>query len=199
MAPHPAEAKLSLIKRALTGEKVARLCREAGVSRKTFYSWLKIYKRSRANVVKIHLSDKRFKQKATISVLHPKERLLLVNKAIIKEASCAKLCRDFGISRKTLYKWLKTYNELGEQGLVDIRARGEEHPRTIPQEKKQKLLEFISQSPEYSVHKLYQELRGEIGHHGIQNILLRENLNTISKRRLWAEGFVYKPKEAAAP
>ncbi len=47
------------------------------------------------------------------------QRLQLVKSYIEKEASMTQLCKLFGVSRKTGYKWYKRYLEHGEEGLKD--------------------------------------------------------------------------------
>ena len=39
------------------------------------------------------------------------------------------LCREFGISRQTGYKWLKRYDEAGVAGLADQSRRPQHSPR----------------------------------------------------------------------
>src|SRR3972149_12268070 len=100
MRPFSAEAKLKLIIQVQKGEKVAKVCRKAGISRKTFYCWLKKYKSVKPNVVRFKLRDKRFKKIFSIRTLQKEERLLFINKALYKEAPISKLCQHAGISRK---------------------------------------------------------------------------------------------------
>src|SRR5215831_229119 len=45
-----------------------------------------------------------------------------------KEAPVAELCRQYGISRKTAYKWLRRFEEHGVVGLTD----GSRKPATSP-------------------------------------------------------------------
>src|SRR3989344_3811421 len=189
MRSFPVEAKLTLIKRVQSGEKGARICREAGISRKTFYSWLKKYKKSKPNVIRFKLADRRFKRIFSFKTLNQADKLLLINKVLAGHAPVSALCREFRLSRKTFYKWLKRYQELGEDGLSEARPAGERHHRAIPQENRQEVLDFVAKNPHYSVHRLAQELNF-IGHHGIQNLLAREDLNTLAKRQLFAQGYV---------
>src|SRR3990170_2856279 len=198
MRSFPVEAKLTLIKRVQSGEKVARICREAGVSRKTFYSWLKKYKEAKPNVVRFKLSDRRFKRIFSFKTLNQADKLLLINKVLAGHAPVSALCREFRLSRKTFYKWLRRYQELGENGLSEARPVGDAHHRAIPQENRQQVLDFVAQNPHYSVHRLAQELNF-IGHHGLQNLLAREGLNTLAKRQLFAQGYVAEPKVKVAP
>ena len=57
------------------------------------------------------------------------ERLDLVTLAGQPGANMAELCRRFGISRKTGYKWLKRFGETGSEGLVDRSRRPKVSPR----------------------------------------------------------------------
>jgi transposase-like protein len=45
------------------------------------------------------------------------ERLRFIAACGEEQLSMAELCRQWGISRKTGYKWLQRYNELGPSGL----------------------------------------------------------------------------------
>jgi putative transposase len=51
------------------------------------------------------------------------ERVLLVAEYVKGEQSMAALCREFGISRKTAYKWLARYTAEGPSGLDDRSVR----------------------------------------------------------------------------
>jgi len=48
------------------------------------------------------------------------QRLLLVNAYLQGETCMTALCKQYGISRKTAYKWVQRYNEQGESGLRDL-------------------------------------------------------------------------------
>jgi len=48
-------------------------------------------------------------------------RAEFIHLAELENANLSELCRRFGISRKTGYKWLKRYRAEGESGLADIR------------------------------------------------------------------------------
>ncbi|HXU33213.1 MAG TPA: helix-turn-helix domain-containing protein, partial [Thermoanaerobaculia bacterium] len=41
------------------------------------------------------------------------QRIQFVVRALEEEVNRSELCREFGISRKTGYKWLKRYGEVG--------------------------------------------------------------------------------------
>lgn len=61
------------------------------------------------------------------------ERLNFVVMARTGTVSFSVLCHDFGISRKTGYKWLRRFEESGPQGLLDRRRTPHQHPATLHQ------------------------------------------------------------------
>jgi transposase len=56
------------------------------------------------------------------------ERLKFIARLLDGE-KMAQLCREFGISRKTGYKILTRYNEIGLEGLTDRSSRASGAPR----------------------------------------------------------------------
>jgi len=56
-------------------------------------------------------------------------RTEFIHLAGLAEANISQLCRSFGISRKTGYKWLKRYRENGESGLADRSRRPLHSPK----------------------------------------------------------------------
>ena len=57
-----------------------------------------------------------------------KHRLAVLRHVEEVSGNVAATCRYYGISRPTFYKWLRQYEELGEEGLRDRSSR----PRTCP-------------------------------------------------------------------
>src|SRR5919109_3817952 len=57
-----------------------------------------------------------------------RHRLAVLRHAEEVTGNVAATCRYFGISRPTFYKWLRRYEELGEEGLRD----GSSRPRHCP-------------------------------------------------------------------
>jgi len=55
----------------------------------------------------------------------------LVLKALAREAPVAELCREYGVSRKTAYKWLRRFQEGGIDGLVDEARRPDHSPLEV--------------------------------------------------------------------
>src|SRR6185312_10459989 len=48
-----------------------------------------------------------------------------------REEPFAVLCRRFGVSRKTGYKWLERYEAAGVEGLIDRSRAPHDHPQAL--------------------------------------------------------------------
>jgi putative transposase len=59
------------------------------------------------------------------------ERMRFVISVVENEAAFADLCRRFGVSRKTGYKWLERYREEGVEGLKDRSRAPLHHPQAL--------------------------------------------------------------------
>jgi len=59
------------------------------------------------------------------------ERMRFVDAAVDNDDGFAALCRQFGVSRKTGYKWLARYEAEGVAGLADRSRAPQDHPQAI--------------------------------------------------------------------
>ena len=48
------------------------------------------------------------------------QRLQFLSSYQKEEMSATDLCHEYGISRPTAYKWIKRYDEVGPEGLLDL-------------------------------------------------------------------------------
>ena len=71
----------------------------------------------------------------------------------------SRLCEEFGISRKTGYKWLKRYREQGHAGLRDQSRRPHTSPRRSPPEVEQLVLSLRRKHPAWGGRKLHGHLK----------------------------------------
>ena len=62
------------------------------------------------------------------------ERMRFVMAVESEEEPFAAVCRRFGVSRKTGYKWLERYQDVGVEGLLDRSRAPRHHPHAIPEE-----------------------------------------------------------------
>src|SRR2546421_10690547 len=59
------------------------------------------------------------------------ERMHFVLALEREEEALAALCRRFGVSRKTGYKWLERYEVAGVEGLIDRSRAPHAHPQAV--------------------------------------------------------------------
>lgn len=81
-------------------------------------------------------------------------RTEFIHLAKIEKANISRLCRRFGISRKTGYKWLKRYREGGESGLADHSRRPHHSPRRSPEEIEKAVIGARQEHPAWGGRKI---------------------------------------------
>ena len=87
------------------------------------------------------------------------ERLDLVTLAAQPGANMAELCRRFGVSRKTGYKWLKRFAEVGSDGLVDRSRRPKVSPRRTVEAVEAAAVELRRANPVWGGRKIRRVLQ----------------------------------------
>ncbi|HSD94612.1 MAG TPA: helix-turn-helix domain-containing protein, partial [Syntrophales bacterium] len=60
------------------------------------------------------------------------ERIKFVAEHLRQESSLSELCRLYGISRPTAYKWLDQYALYGPAGLLERSRAPKQHPNQTP-------------------------------------------------------------------
>jgi transposase InsO family protein len=90
------------------------------------------------------------------------QRLEFVLLARQENANHSALCRRFGISRKTGYKWLARHRDEGDAGLVDRSRRPRHHPAQTPPELEAAVLAVRTAHPAWGGRKIkaWLERRG---------------------------------------
>ena len=68
----------------------------------------------------------------------------------------AALCRDFGISRKTGYKILTRYNQIGLEGLTDRSRRPYRHANQLPFQIEAQIVRLKQDKPSWGVRAFRQ-------------------------------------------
>jgi glycosyltransferase involved in cell wall biosynthesis/transposase-like protein len=256
----PSVDKIKLFKRVEAGEAVTDVCREAKISRFTYYKW---YKRWKLENCEKSLEDRRFNPekhwkkasqrrelaikevvsghpewsshkiadflghkglavsnhgvqgilerlglnilekrvsyqekervfvpKTKIENFTPEEKIKILSLHQENGEEISSICRKYGMSRYTFYKWLKRYQENPQnwqENLLSQKPKGEKHWRFLSFDKQQLVLSIVVEHPEFSVHKIYSLLKGQIGHHGIQHVFERNNLNLVNLRFAYAQ------------
>lgn len=94
---------------------------------------------------------------------HMSERTEFIEQAKREDVNISSLCRAFGISRKTGYKWLSRENEEGPFGLMDRSRRPHHSPCRTPAEMETQVLEIRKHHPAWGGRKIRKvlETQGE--------------------------------------
>lgn len=114
------------------------------------------------------------------------ERMKFITYYLEHEWPMASLCREFGISRKTGYKWVRRY--FGD-GLEDHSRAPRRHPQSVPEEVAQAVVAARVVHPTWGPKKLQVWLKRQDGSVGwpaastIGELLKREGLTVARRRR----------------
>ena len=87
------------------------------------------------------------------------ERVKFIAAYLEYDACFADLCRDFGVSRKTGYKWLRRYEADGAAALEDRRRAPHTHPNAIAEDIVEAILSLRRRHPRWGPRKLLVLLR----------------------------------------
>jgi putative transposase len=85
---------------------------------------------------------------------HVDERVLLVAEYVKGERSMAELCREFGVSRKTAYKWVARYTAEGPSGLDDRSRAPLTHPHRVDSVVVEAILAARRSHPHWGARKI---------------------------------------------
>lgn len=77
------------------------------------------------------------------------------------DGTVSALCRAFGISRKTGYKWLEREQLQGVAGLEDRSRRPRRSPRQTPEVMERLICELRAEHPAWGGRKLHHRLKGD--------------------------------------
>jgi transposase InsO family protein len=86
------------------------------------------------------------------------QRLQFLAEYQTKETTIIDLCRQFGISRPTAYKWIKRYEELGPEGLLELSRRPKSCSHAIPEEIENEVLAVRNRHPTWGPRKIRARL-----------------------------------------
>src|SRR5258707_8959566 len=89
------------------------------------------------------------------------ERMRFVMSVVGREEAFAGVCRRFGVSRKTGYKWLERYREAGVEGLLDRSRAPLHHAQAITEEIAERCLAVRGAHPSWGPGKGRAGLVGE--------------------------------------
>ena len=119
------------------------------------------------------------------------ERFRFIEEWNSEDWSMAELCRWFGVTRKTGYKWLERYEAAGWEGLLDLSRAPHEHPNAVTEETEEQVLGVRERHPLWGARKIHALLEREESQvvpavSTIGSILKSHGVTVARKRRLRA-------------
>jgi transposase InsO family protein len=106
------------------------------------------------------------------------QRTEFVEEALKENANRRALCREYGITPRTGYKWLKRYEAQGELGLYDGNRRPKHSPRKSDPLVEEAVLRVRSKHPSWGGRKI----RWQLGQEGIQPLPAASTITAILHR-----------------
>lgn len=82
------------------------------------------------------------------------ERARFVLEADAEEVALAELCREYGISRKTGYKWIARFHSEGIAGLADRSRAPHTQPQAVSEQIEQQIVELRTKHPKWGERTL---------------------------------------------
>ncbi len=117
------------------------------------------------------------------------ERMKLMMAFNEGDLGVSELARDFGVSRKTVYKWLGRYQTEGWAGLAERSRAPHHHPNAVSAEIEREVLALKAQRPLWGAPKLRRKFEQKFGAEDcpaestISALLRRHGLSRIARRR----------------
>ena len=117
------------------------------------------------------------------------ERVKLVTEHLEGDYGITELSQAYGVSRKTVYKWIVRYEKEGWLGLEDRSRAPHSQPNAVEEEIEKKLLELKARWPLWGAPKLWVKLGEAVGadrcpvESTVSEILRRHGLSRVAKRR----------------
>lgn len=89
------------------------------------------------------------------------ERKRFIEKWQKRDDSFADLCRDFGVARKTGYKWVERFKRGGWAELEDANRAPKNSPQAIAEAQAEEIVGFRQQHPRWGARKIRQYFQSE--------------------------------------
>src|ERR1051325_7653408 len=91
------------------------------------------------------------------------ERIKMIQEYESGEFGISELAEQYGVSRKTIYKWIERFEGQGWDGLKDQSRAPQRHPNAVSADIQRQLLVLKGAKPLWGAPKLRHKLLGEIG------------------------------------
>jgi transposase InsO family protein len=117
------------------------------------------------------------------------ERIKMISDYLSGDYAISELAGAYGVSRKTVYKWISRHTAGGWLGLADQSRAPRFHPNAVAAEIEQLLLALKARRPLWGAPKLRQKLLEAVGaercpaESTVSEILRRHGLSRVARRR----------------
>jgi putative transposase len=117
------------------------------------------------------------------------ERIKMISSYLDGDYAISELAAQYGISRKTVYKWIERHEAGGWAALEDQSRAPRHHPNAVDGEIVQELLELKERRPLWGAPKLRRKLEQKLGaahcpaESTVSEILRRHGLSRIARRK----------------
>jgi len=117
------------------------------------------------------------------------ERIKMISSYMGGDSAISELAAEHGVSRKTVYKWIKRYEAGGWSALEDQSRAPRHHPNAVSAEVEQALVEMKERWPLWGAPKLRRKLELALGvehcpaESTVSEILRRHGLSRIARRK----------------
>ena len=88
-------------------------------------------------------------------------RTEMIDQWLRKEYSVTELSESYGISRKTIYKWVDRYLSQGKAGLAELSRDSYRHPNATPEETVKAILDMKKRRMRWGPRKVIAKLRSD--------------------------------------
>lgn len=133
------------------------------------------------------------------------ERIKFIAKYLEKECSFRDLCNQFGVSRKTGYKWVERYEDSGVQSLANKSRAPLSHPHAVTEDMVKSIIAIRKKHPHWGPKKLAVILKRHEpkiilpATSTIGEILKRNGLVKKRKRHRYSSPYTDRLREYARP
>lgn len=117
------------------------------------------------------------------------ERVKLITDYLSGDYGVSDLSRRYGVSRKTIYKWLGRHEEEGWKGLEERSRAPHEQAQALPREVEAAILALKAKWPDWGAPKLRHKLKGQLGaercpvESTVSAVLKRHGLVKVPRKR----------------
>jgi putative transposase len=114
------------------------------------------------------------------------ERIKMVGQYLSEGDSISELARWYGVSRKTVYKWVERYEQQGLAGLADLSRAPHHHAGAIDPAMEERILAWKEAKPLWGAPKIHAKLLGLAdcpSESPVSNVLARHGLSRKQRRR----------------